>query len=142
MNRVGSRLLTIWIGLGFLANFAWEMLHMRLYAGSPESWQRCASAAAVDVAVLAALYAVMAAAAGSWLWFRGAALPRAIALAAIGSLAAVAIELRALANGRWSYADSMPVVPFLDVGWSPVLQMVVIPLGLSWLSWRATRTAP
>ena len=141
MNRVGLRLLSIWIGVGFLANYAWEMLHMQLYAGMTGGWKRCAAAAATDVAVLAFLYAVMAAAAGSWAWCHQATLPRSLALVAIGSMAAVAIELRALAEGRWSYGASMPLVPLFHVGWSPVLQMVIIPIGLAWMSRLAMRTA-
>ena len=139
--RRAAQVAAVWLGLGFLANYAWEMLHMPLYAGMTGSWVRCASAAAADVVVLALLYAVMAAAAGSWAWFREATLPRSLALVAIGSMAAVVIELRALAEGRWSYAASMPLLPFFHVGWSPVLQMVTIPIGLAWLSRLTVRTA-
>lgn len=130
-------MLAIWIGCGFAANYAWEMVHMRLFVGMRDGWLRCAFAAAADVAVLAFLYAVMAAAGGSLLWFREKPIVRAIALAAIGGLAAATIELRALAAGAWSYDSAMLLVPVLHVGLSPVLQMVMIPLGLTWLSRRA-----
>ena len=112
---------------------------MPLYVGMRNGWVRCAAAAASDVAALGFLYAVMAAAAGAPLWFRHAALARTAALAAIGFLAAVVIELRALQAGKWVYDAAMPRVPYMDVGASPVLQMVLIPLVLTWLSQAATR---
>ena len=142
MKSIVACLLGIWIGAGFAANYAWEMLQMPLYVGVRGAWLRCASAAVADVAVLGFLYAVMSAAAGTWLWFREAAAPRMTALAVVGSLAATAIELQALAIRKWSYDAMMPLVPFFGVGVSPVLQMLVIPLGLAWLSRKALRTAP
>lgn len=48
--------------------------------------------------------------------------------AVIGVLLAVAFELWAVhAVGRWAYG-SMPLIPVLRVGVTPVLQMVVVPL--------------
>lgn len=128
------RVAGVWIGIGFLTNYAWEMLQMPLYAGMSNGWVRCAHAAASDVAVLAFLYGVAAAAAARWVWFRDAIVPRAAALATVGFLAAVLIELRALAAGEWSYTAEMPLVPAIGVGLSPVLQMMVIPLALTWIS--------
>ena len=139
VRRLAARVLAIWIGIGFIANYAWEMLQMPLYDGMTDGWARCAHAAVSDVAVLAFLYAVMAAAAASWLWFRESPIPRSLALAAIAFLTAVLIELRALAAGKWSYADEMPLVPPFEVGLSPLVQMVVIPLALTWLSRVAAR---
>jgi hypothetical protein len=135
------RLACIWIGIGFLANYMWEMLHMPLYAAMSNGWVRCAHAAASDVAILGFLYGVVAAAAARWLWFRDAIVPRGAALATIGGLTAVLVELRALAAGEWTYTDAMPLVPALGVGLSPVLQMMVIPLALAWLSRAVTRHA-
>ena len=136
------RLACIWVGIGFLANYVWEMLHMPLYAGMSNGWVRCAHAAASDVAILGFLYGVVAAAAARWLWFRDAIVPRGAALATIGALTAVLIELRALAAGEWAYTEAMPLVPALGAGLSPILQMVVIPFGLAWLSRAVTRHAP
>ena len=107
---------------------------MPLYEGMSNPWIRCAHAAATDVAVLGFLYAVMAAAAPGWLWFRDMVVVRVAALATIGFLTAVVIELRALAAGKWAYSDEMPLLAGFGVGLSPVLQMMVIPLGLTWLS--------
>ncbi len=136
MPGTAARTLAIWIVVGFLANFAWEMLHMPLYVGMEGSWRRCLSAAAGDLVILGWLYALMAGAAESWQWFRRASPARAALLIALGALTAAVFEHRALARGEWSYSATMPLVLFFGVGWSPVLQMIVIPLGLAWLSRR------
>jgi L-cystine uptake protein TcyP (sodium:dicarboxylate symporter family) len=28
---------------------------------------------------------------------------------------------------RWNYTDRMPIIPWIGIGWVPVLQMVVLP---------------
>jgi hypothetical protein len=124
----------VWVGGGLGANFAWEMLQMPLYGKFQGGWWRCFQATLGDVVILAVLYCLMACAAESWLWFRRLSAWRQIALAAMGFLVAVVIELQALAEGRWNYEAAMPLVPLFEVGWLPVLQMIVIPLGLAWLS--------
>ena len=53
------------------------------------------------------------------------------------------IELR----GAWAYRDLMPVIPVIDVGLSPVLQWVVVPLAAyacatGWRPWRRAKGGP
>jgi hypothetical protein len=41
------------------------------------------------------------------------------------------VEYKGLMFHRWSYLPSMPIIPFLNVGASPVLQMtILLPLSL------------
>jgi hypothetical protein len=47
--------------------------------------------------------------------------------AAVGALGAVGLEWYALASGRWSYNERMPIVPLVNVGLWPVLQMTLLP---------------
>ena len=58
----------------------------------------------------------------------------------IGILLAVSFELWAVhAVNRWTYS-SMPLVPIIHVGITPVLQMVFIPLAATALcGWLASR---
>lgn len=47
---------------------------------------------------------------------------------------AVILEKWALATGRWMYADTMPIIPFLNVGLTPAIQLGIlgyIPLKIS-----------
>ena len=87
--------------------------------------------------ILGALYGFMVAASVSWWWFEGAHL-RLVSLAAAGFVLAAGIEYRALYLGKWSYAESMPVVPILELGVSPLLQMMVGPVMLALMSRRRT----
>ncbi len=50
-----------------------------------------------------------------------------VSLVLLGAAVAVAVEWWALATERWQYAGAMPIVPFLQVGLLPVLQMTIIP---------------
>jgi len=46
----------------------------------------------------------------------------------IGFALAVAVEKYALFSGRWVYNFLMPIIPGLNVGLVPVLQMMLIPV--------------
>lgn len=49
-----------------------------------------------------------------------------MALAMIGFIIAVFIEQNALLIGKWNYALSMPLIPYLQVGLAPILQMTIL----------------
>jgi hypothetical protein len=134
ITRTSSRIWIVWAGGGLIANFAWEMLHMPLYGKFKGGWWGCFQASLGDVALLALLYALMACAAEDWIWFERLSRRRLLLLAMLGFLVAVVIEQRALLAGVWTYRPGMPRLPFLGIGWSPVLQMILIPLGLAGLS--------
>jgi len=54
-----------------------------------------------------------------------------LVLAIIGFFFAVGIEQSALLLERWGYTDVMPIVPYLQVGLLPVLQMtLLLPLSI------------
>ena len=52
---------------------------------------------------------------------------RTVAVMFTGFMLAVAVEKYALATGRWAYGPFMPIIPWFDVGLTPILQMVLIP---------------
>lgn len=136
MKRTSGRIWIVWAGGGLVANFAWEMLQMSLYGKFESGWWRCFQAALGDVALLAVLYGLMSCAAEDWLWFERLSRWRLLLLAALGLLVAAVVEQKALLTGAWRYRDGMLRLPVLGVGWTPVLQMILIPLGLAWLSRR------
>lgn len=45
------------------------------------------------------------------------------AIIVIGIILAIIIEWHALATGRWMYGSLMPIVPFLNVGLTPLFQL-------------------
>lgn len=49
-----------------------------------------------------------------------------LALAIIGFIVAVAIEQHALLVIKWNYASAMPVIPWINVGLMPIIQMTIL----------------
>lgn len=48
----------------------------------------------------------------------------------------MAVEWRALAVARWSYTESMPVVPLLSVGLWPLLPLtLLVPAAIALAGW-------
>jgi hypothetical protein len=136
------RILGIWGGGGLVLNLLWEILQRPLYAayrGFSTHLPGCIRASFGDLGILAVLYLLLAAVCRDLLWVRRLSPGRLFLLAAAGSLVAVVIELKALDAGGWSYGPLMAVVPGLGVGWSPLLQMILIPAGLYLLAYRSLR---
>lgn len=128
--RLGAFFATLALS-AFALNWVWEMTQMPAYretAGWPwaETVPTCTLAALGDAAAVLAIYGVGALAAGDVRWgFSGRWNVYATA-ALLGGACAVAFEWRALAAGRWSYTDAMPVIPLLGVGLWPVLQLTIL----------------
>lgn len=49
-----------------------------------------------------------------------------LALAIIGLMIAIAIEQNALLLDKWNYTSAMPLLPYLQVGLLPILQMTFL----------------
>ena len=134
--RIGRRRILAFLGLiisiGFGLNVLWEMGQMAAYvetADQPwyETLALCTRAAAGDVVILLGIYCATALAAADSVWsLRGKWNHYAIAMV-LGIGTAALIEHAALADGRWTYNKAMPLVPFLEAGLWPLLQMVILP---------------
>lgn len=113
----------------YLLNLLWEWLHYPLYICPIERGTCTSLAALLDVGMVLVIVLVC-------YWLLGLVITRKHYLAAafFGFVWGYIVELRALLADRWVYAPGMPLVPFLHVGWSPLLQMtVLVPLSL-WLA--------
>ena len=126
----------------FLLHFAWELVQVPLY----EDMARAAHAAATftcfkatlgDVAMMLSAYWVAAAYVCDRRWLLVPTHAAWLIYLAVGLALTVVFEL--LATGplqRWRYGDAMPLVPGLGVGVSPIMQWVVIPPMVLWLTRR------
>lgn len=114
----------------FFLNLIWENLHASLYylpSGVPITellLLRSTFFDAVIITILAAFFINIP-------YFRH----RPWYALLFGIIIAFFLERYALANGRWAYRDSMPIIPFLNTGLSPTLQLGV----LSYLTFRLLR---
>jgi hypothetical protein len=115
------------LAVSVMVNWGWEMAHMGAYQEMTQRpWSstllRCFRASVGDAAL------TLVAAAGAVHLARWP--PRTYVIAA------ALVEWAALASGWWSYTARMPVLPGLNVGLWPVLQLTtLVPLAL----WAAAR---
>lgn len=117
-------------------NWPWEMAQMFAYVETASRpWAstlwRCLRASARDAALT-----ILAVSFGVWLARRA---PWAYVAAATGSLTALLVEWTALSMGAWSYNERMPIVPLVDAGLWPVLQLTILVPVAMWVATRGGR---
>lgn len=105
----------------FILNVFWENVHSVLYISyksAPITEFILLRAALVDAVIitLLALPFMQLEALGRRLWL----------VVPFGVLISIVIELWALQMGRWVYDVSMPIVPFLNVGLLPTIQLGIL----------------
>lgn len=123
------------VAWSLLLHWAWEVAHAPAYVETDmpplDRIVHCAPMALVDTAwaavVVLAAHAVVARA-------RERTAVIAAAAAALGAASAAVFEMWAVASGRWTYNDRMPLVPLIGAGLWPVLQMTILPPLALWLS--------
>jgi hypothetical protein len=131
----------------FVLNEIWEMAQMSAYVETAgESWTStlglCTRAAVGDVGIIVGIYAVAALGAGDLGWGLRGRWNIYVMAAILGLAVAALVEHAALAAGRWSYTERMPVVSMLGAGLWPLLQMTLLPPLAVWIArWWAGRSA-
>lgn len=131
----------------FALNEMWEMAQMPAYIETAgHSWMDtlgfCTRTAVGDVVIILGIYAACALAAGDLGWGLRGRWNIYAATCVLGLTYAALVEHAALAAGRWTYTERMPIVPWLDAGLWPLLQMTLLPpLTLLLARWWAGRIA-
>ena len=123
--------------LAFILNFAWEIIQGPLYIGFIYSVFHiafCGLASVADAIMVLLIYFIMTIIYKDLLWIKHINLQRALILILIGGIGAILAEMRHLSLGNWAYAPSMPVLPFVHAGLSPVLQFMLLPGLIFYLS--------
>lgn len=104
---------------------------MPLYAQMPytelSTWLICIRASFGDGVIIALMWAAGALLFRSRRWFLDRRLKTIAMLLLSGATIAIAIEVHALAVGRWSYSVLMATLPPLGIGLSPLLQLLILP---------------
>lgn len=114
-------------------NYLWEMGQLPLFAGFATfhlltALHHCAWYTLGDATLVISLYTLGAWGHRTWGW--GLHLHRIdwLWLPITGMSVAIIMERLALDVGRWQYGPHMPVLPGLEVGILPVVQMALLPL--------------
>lgn len=124
----------IFILLSGTLHFLWESFHIRLYGGyehlSPylptTLWATFA-----DIAYVIGAIVFVSLLKGNVRWLFRPQWNEYAGLAIAGFCIAVFVEYKAFVFGKWYYLDTMPIIPWLDIGVSPILQMVILlPFGV------------
>jgi hypothetical protein len=130
-------------GVAFLSHAVWEYLHIGLYTGyqSMEGilpvWM---FAACGDLFYTLLIIGIISLAKQEAQWIKQASRSTYLIAAVLGSIVALMVEYKGLYLGRWQYLPLMPIVPFLGVGLSPLLQMTFLtPLSLGVTKWIEKR---
>ncbi len=142
------RFLTLFLIVSFILNWCWEMAQMPGYREmASRSWREtvtlCTRAALGDLAITLLIYAIGALAARSLSWGLRATWNVYLVVALLGAMQALWIERAAIASGRWTYTQSMPLLPVLEVGLWPLLQLSLLTPLTFWMANRCllvTRT--
>ena len=139
-NRaVFKRFTFIALGLAFLLNFAWEVVQMPFYKGASFDIQHiafCSLASVADAIMVLLLYFCFALIYKKPLWVQDLAFSRILILMFVGGIGAIGAELRHIASENWAYATSMPIIPVINVGLSPVLQFMLLPACIYYFSFK------
>ena len=125
------------IVLVFLLNFTWEVIQMHLYKYASFDIQHiafCGLASVADAIMVLLIYFVLALIYKEPFWIKHLNSKRTLITVLIGGTGAVFAEIRHLSQGNWKYASSMPIVPYVNVGLSPVLQFMFLPVLSYYLS--------
>lgn len=111
--------------VAFLLHIVWENAQAPLYSGYQsfsEHFSICLVGTLGDVVITLSVLAFL------WLLIKKDMSRPAdfLGLAIIGFIIAIAIEQNALLAGKWNYVLAMPIIPWLNVGLAPIVQMTLL----------------
>jgi hypothetical protein len=136
MHLKPSRLNPFWVIakifiVAVVLNYVWEIAQGILYAGmdyKKDIWLHCFIASLGDGLLVWIIHLVGWGAFGRSDWFMLHHRGPWLVMIATGLLIGIMVEWVAVhLLGRWSYTDQMPLVPGLEIGLVPILQMLVLP---------------
>lgn len=125
--------------IGFLLNLVWEIVQLPLYdnfTGYMNHFWGCFVASVVDAITVLLLYGLFAFWYGNPLWINHISWKASSLLILLGGAIAVGFEQWAFAFDQWDYSEKMPVVPLINTGLSPLLQLMLLPLMSYLLSYK------
>lgn len=128
--------------LGFVLNFTWEIIQMPLYNSSSFDINHmafCALGSVADAVMILFLYFGFAFIFKNPLWIQHLKWQRILIVILTGGIGAALSEIRHLSLGNWAYSDSMPNIPVINIGLSPVLQFMILPLIIYLLSFYSLK---
>lgn len=135
MNAVIINFLILF--LGFILNLTWEVGHSLLYAWNPvisDYIPHILFMSLKDAIVVLCIYWLVALALQKTDWIFDADIKDYLFAAFLGLMYAFGIEFHALQTGRWQYNELMPMLPIVNIGITPLLQMTILPSAIFYIT--------
>jgi hypothetical protein len=130
----------IYVLFAFLMHFFWEMAQAPLFSGLPERTHReglivCGIATLGDVVIALLAFWTVSAMNRSRLWHLHPTGTDWVVYLGVGLGITAAYEILATrVLNRWSYAETMPTLPVVGIGLVPILQWILVPPIVLWLT--------
>ena len=125
--------------IAFVLNWIWELLQAPLYKGfsySVFNISFCTLASVADVTMVILLYFIFALIYKNPLWGQQPTLMRVLLVMIVGGIGAIVAESLHTKAGNWAYSDKMPIIPIGKVGLPPILQFLMLPVIIYYLSFQ------
>lgn len=116
--------------VAYILNLIWENFQKPLFVGFEsvlKSGITCYGAALGDALMVVGIYFVVALIRRKFYWFSIRTRDETLLLILFGFITAVLFEKFAIVTNRWEYTSLMQLIPLLNVGLVPVLQMLTLP---------------
>ena len=136
-KKIFKRYVLIMSAISFILNEVWELLQMPLYYSAFYNLGHivfCTLAALADMIMVLLLYFSFGFIYKNLFWIAQRNWFKIFVVMLTGAVGAVLSEKRHLLLGSWAYDQSMPIIPFVNVGLSPVLQFFLLPVLIYFLS--------
>ncbi len=130
-KKIFKRFFLIMAVISFILNEFWELVQMPLYEQPIYKMGHiafCTLGALADMIMVLLLYVCFGVLYKKAFWVWQSNWVKILVVMLTGAAGAVLSEKRHLLIGSWAYNQSMPIVPFVNVGLSPVLQFFLLPV--------------
>ncbi|SDR68058.1 hypothetical protein SAMN04487764_0216 [Gillisia sp. Hel1_33_143] len=117
--------------IALVFNTIWELLHGPLYKGYQYDWEHisiCLMAAFTDMLTTLIMLYGFGLFYENIFWIRKLKLSKIILVIITGGTGTILLERWHIAEGHWTYAENMPIVPWIEVGLTPLLQFTILPI--------------
>ncbi len=123
--------------LSFFLNWVWEVAQGPLYSSFEFDLLHisfCGLASIADMLMVYVLWFGFGSIYKNVYWVNNLTGKRIFWLMLTGGVGAILAEIRHTAVGNWSYAEAMPLLPWVEVGLFPAVQFSFIPLIIFYLT--------
>lgn len=128
--------------VSFILNIAWENAHAPLYKwfiDYSNHFKMCFDASIWDALLILTMYFLISLILWNLDWIESIKIKDFFLIIVIGLIITIIFEKYALDTWRWDYNEYMPIIPFLWIGLSPILQLIITPYLTFFIIWKCLK---